>query len=463
MEFHHKVLKFTKKDDPRTWWREYPPKCIYRKREISAEKVKKHLKMVFDDKNQKIGVYIQIPFCWSRCYFCKFYSEIPQSQNEVDDYLNCMEKELYLYEIDFKKVPLDNLYIGGGNPTLLSKRQWEKLFEIIYKFFIFRKDAQILTEGTPETSTFEKLKLLKKLGVNRFTIGAQSFNEEVLKKANRPHNVKDIYRAIKNTRLAGIQYINLDILLGLVGETRDSYNRIIKAIFDLRPDCVSFMTLDLCRGVNPDYMQKAKGLPFSMHSLIKEFLYSIFILEITGTLYERAKGFRNVLTLKGKEDSVNRSLLNRSKINPVFGIGSVADSFLGFLQYSIPVHNREYVAAITNTELPRFVGTELNKDEYIRSYFVRSYVLWGKINKKDFQKKFNLKVEQIIDRKFKELKDNQEYIDTGEDLIFLPSSKVIQEINKYSRKNYGQQERAFLFCLKYFYSPKVINQYKEYF
>jgi len=141
----------------------------------------------------------------------------------------------------------------------------------------------------------------------------------------------------------------------------------------------------------------------------------------------------------------------------------VADSFLGFLQYSIPVHNREYVAAITNTKLPRFVGAELNKDEYIRSYFVRSFVLWGKINKKDFQKKFNVKVEQIIDRKFEKLKDNQEYIDTGEDLIFLPISEVIQEINKYSGKNYGQQERAFLFCLKYFYSPKVINQYKEYF
>ncbi len=114
-------------------------------------------------------------------------------------------------------------------------------------------------------------------------------------------------------------------------------------------------------------------------------------------------------------------------------------------------------------KLPRFVGIELSKDEYIRRYFIYNFLHWGKINKKDFQKQFNEKIEQIIDKKFKELKNDQKLFDTGEDLIFLPSSEVIRGISKYSRKNYGKQERSFLFCVKYFYSPKVINQYKTYF
>jgi len=463
MEFHYKILKFTKRNDPQTWWREYPPKFIYKEKRISAEKVKKHLKMVFDDKSQKIGVYIQIPFCWSKCHFCKFYSEIPKTQKEIDNYLDYLEKELNLYEVNFKNIPIGNLYIGGGTPTLLNKKQWEKLFRIIHKFFVFKKDAQILTEGTPETCTYEKLKLLKDLGINRFTIGAQSFDEKVLKNAGRNHTVKDIYQSFSDVRRTNIPYINLDILLGLVGETWNSYNRILKGVIDLKPDCVSFMTLDLGYPIDTEYEKEAKKSYFFKQSLkSKIFSYLGYVLEKTG--YERAQGFSDsTFILKGREKSVNHNLLNRNKLNFVFGLGSEAESSFGSLKYYITADNKEYLSNIKLAKLPCFTGIELSRDEYIRRYFIYSFVLWGKINKKNFQKRFNEKIEKVIDKKFKKLKKDQILFDIGEDFIFLPSSKVIKGISKYSGKNYGKQERSFLFCLKYFYSLKIINQYKNYF
>ena len=463
MIFAEKILNFVKKEDPRTWWREYPPKFTYKGKILPTETVKKHLREIFSHKNRlPIGVYLNIPFCRSRCLFCKFYSEIPLSEKELDDYLDCLERELELYEVNFKKTPLDNLYIGGGTPTILNENQWRKLFKTIHEFFVFEKNAQILTEGTPETATYEKLKSLKNLGVNRFTIGAQSFDEKVLKQAARPHSVQDIYQSVKNVRKAGIQYINLDILLGLVGETWDSYTKTLKGIVDLKPDCVSFMTLDFGRQLNSCYEAKAKKAYFSKQSLkSKMFSYLGYVLEKAG--YDKALGFSDsTFVLRSREDSVNRNLLNRNKLNYVFGIGSGGESYLGPLKYYNPPNNKEYLLNIKTANLPRFTGVVLGRDEYLRRYFIYNFVLWGKINKKDFQKQFGEKIEQVIAKKFKKLKEDQKLFDAGDDLLFLPSSETIRGVGKYSGKNYGNQERSFLFCKKYFYSSHIIEKCREY-
>ena len=461
MTFNEKILEFVKKDDPQTWWREYPPKFTYRDKVLSPGIVKKRLQEIFSDKNKlPVGVYINIPFCRSRCLFCKFYSEIPRSEEELDDYLDCLEKEFELYEVNFKKKALDNLYIGGGTPTILNQKQWRKLFKIIHKFFIFGKNAQILTEGTPETATYEKLKLLKNLGVDRFTIGAQSFDDKVLKRAGRLHSTQDIYRAFKNARRAGIKYINFDILLGLVAETWDSYTKTLQGIVDLKPDCVSFMTLDLGRGVNDLYGKEAGKSYFFKQSLKpKIFSYLGYILEKAG--YEKAEGFsESTFILKGERDSVNRNLLNRNKLNYVFGAAG-GESYLGPLKYLNSSDNNGYSLNIKTANLPGFIGIKMTRDEYLRRYFIYNFVLWRKVNKKDFHNQFNEKVEQVIDRKFKRLKKDQKLFDAGDDLIFLPSSETMRGIGRYSGKNYGNQERSFLFCLKYFYSPRIIKQYRN--
>ena len=140
MDFDEQILNLVKQSDPRTWWREYPPKFIYQDRTYTDKTVKKHLSKIFNNKNkQPIGLYINIPFCRSRCLFCKFYSEILRSDDEIDNYLICLQKELELYNINFKKASLDNIYIGGGTPTALNEKQWKQLFRIIHKYFNLKK------------------------------------------------------------------------------------------------------------------------------------------------------------------------------------------------------------------------------------------------------------------------------------------------------------------------------------
>ena len=446
--------------DAPTWWAEYPPKFVYKDGLIEKAIIMNYWRKIFGNKNQPISVYINIPFCEKRCFFCKYYAEIKKSDSEIVHYLDCLEKELALYKINFKNTVLDNIYIGGGTPTLLNERLLEKLFKIIYKHFSLTKSSQILIEGTPESSNYKKLELLKNLGVNRFTIGVQSFDEEVLRKANRGHSVQDIYEAFNNALKANIKYVNLDILLELPGETEESYRKTLKGLLDLRPACISLMTLVV--GKRVAYPLKEMTRSFSARRQLKYKMLPAMISTLKDNGYQLAKGFSDTtLVLSGKEAAVNRGLLNRYKLNPVLGIGASAGSWVKPLKYSIPFTLKDYLGFLDNNRLPPFKGVLLTEDECIRRYLIHCFVLWGKISKKDFFNLFQKDIKQIMANKFKSLPKQNILLDTGKDLIFLPNwRKKLMDI-KHLQK-YDNQELLSLFCLKHFFSKSVLNYCERY-
>ena len=455
-----KIMELVKDWDPQTWWREYPPKILYKDRKISARIVKTHLKDIFNDKTQKIGVYFHIPFCKSRCGFCKFNSEISHS-GTIDNYLSLIDKELKLYGVNFKESLLDNLYIGGGTPSLLSEKQISSLFKIAHHHFKIKSSTNILTEGTPDTSTLAKLKLFKELGVNRYTIGVQCFDDRVLKLSGRLHNVKDIYKAFSNVRRAGIRYINLDILLGLYGETKKTYSATLQGILDLKPDCVSFMLFDYGRGVSSNYAVKANNSYFCKKSLRRNiFSYLGSVMEKAG--YIIAEGFSDsTFVLRGQEDSINRNLYNRNSLHSVLGVGRSAESSFGRLKYFVESSDKEYKNKLNAGKLRDFNGVNLSEDEYIRRYFIYNYILFGKINKNEFVKKFGFPVDVIVKKKFTKLIKNNYFFDTGDSLIFANDINQICNPRKLQSANYGNKEYKFLRSVKYFYSPKVVSELKK--
>jgi len=454
---YEKILKSIMLYDPATWWAEYPPKFTYKDSMIGEAVVKNYWEKVFDNKDSIIGIYVNIPFCEKRCLFCKYYSEISKDDCEMEHYLDCLDKELSLYKINFKNIILDNIYIGGGTPTLLNEKLLEKLFNIIHKHFNLTKSSQVLIEGTPESLNYRKLKLLNRLGVNRLTIGVQGFDEKLLKKNNRGHTVQDIYNAYKNTIKADIKYINFDILLELPGETEKSYKKTLRGLLDLRPDCISFMTL--VNGKRVIYSQKELVSSFSERRQLKNRMFPMMVSALKEEGYQLAEGFSGVtLVQSGKEGSLNRGLLNRYKLNPVLGIGASAGSWVKPLKYSIPYTFKKYLDFIDNNKLPLFKGVLLNKDECIRRYLIHCFVLWEKIFKKEFFNHFQEDIRKIISKKFKKI-DKNILFNTREELIFLPNWRD-KLTERYSRK-YDNQELMLLFCLKNFFSSRVINLCKK--
>ncbi|MDP4083453.1 MAG: radical SAM family heme chaperone HemW [Bacillota bacterium] len=175
------------------------------------------------------AAYIHIPFCEHICYYCDFNKFYLEGQ-PVEEYLDSLGKEM---QLTFMQVPtneLKTIFIGGGTPTALNVKQLEKLCEKIHQFLPQDKLIEFTFEANPGDLTKEKLHILKAAGVNRISLGVQSFSEELLKRIGRAHNVEDVYTSIQNIKETGFQNISIDLIFSLPGQTMTDFkDTLIKA------------------------------------------------------------------------------------------------------------------------------------------------------------------------------------------------------------------------------------------
>lgn len=156
------------------------------------------------------GLYVHIPFCRQKCLYCDFYS-VQYSENLADSYLSVILKELQALNQDFSSI-----YIGGGTPSILSQVLLDKLLSGL-KIFL-KPDMEFTIEANPESLDSEKLKLFLDKGVNRISIGVQSFDDKKLNSLGRIHDAKGAMEAIWLSKKSGFKNINIDMIFGAVGE-----------------------------------------------------------------------------------------------------------------------------------------------------------------------------------------------------------------------------------------------------
>lgn len=167
------------------------------------------------------SIYIHIPFCKDRCYYCDFYSSrIKDYSHLLSQYIRALEVELIYYQKYFAE-KVTTIYIGGGTPSILSKQHLLMLLNIIYKNTTLSSRYEYTFEMNPESVNNEKLKILKDYGVNRISIGIQSLNDRLLKKLNRIHTKKEALKALERVFSAGFENVNVDFLLGLTDRHQD--------------------------------------------------------------------------------------------------------------------------------------------------------------------------------------------------------------------------------------------------
>jgi len=190
--------------------------------------------------------YIHIPFCACICSYCDFYRVLHDPATE-QSFVAALVGEMALRLSDERGLPapLTTLYFGGGTPTTLSEQSWRRIFANVRNYFSFGETAEITVEANPESATAEKLQLLRELGVNRVSFGAQSFGAANLERLGRIHNVEQIALAVLNARQAGIANVSLDLIYGLPDETDSSLDFDMKAATALTPQHLSFYALTL--------------------------------------------------------------------------------------------------------------------------------------------------------------------------------------------------------------------------
>ena len=200
------------------------------------------------EEKEKLGIYIHIPFCKSKCGYCDFCSHPPASAQEIERYLNALLLHMQDFSAAAADYTVDTVYFGGGTPTLLTAKQLCTLLDCMRDAFALEKSAEITTEANPGTVDRRALRTLRKGGFNRISFGLQSADDAELRALGRIHTAADLARSYDDARRAGFENINLDLMYGIPQQTRESFRRSLDFVRDLDPEHLSVYGLKIEEG-----------------------------------------------------------------------------------------------------------------------------------------------------------------------------------------------------------------------
>lgn len=199
------------------------------------------------------GVYLHVPFCSVRCSYCDFPT-VAGRDDRIDAYLDALVREIATMQDGLPPVA-DTVFVGGGTPSRLDPLQLARVLDAVRVRFRMEDGAEITVEGNPESLTRERLEGYRSAGVTRVSVGVQSLDDAVLRRAGRAHDGKEALRALRDARLAGFPDVSADLIAGLPGERLDVWADTLRRVADEGPDHVSVYLLEtdkdtpLSRGV----------------------------------------------------------------------------------------------------------------------------------------------------------------------------------------------------------------------
>ena len=192
--------------------------------------------MVNNDK--EIGVYVHIPFCKRKCYYCDFISFCEKDELQ-EKYINTVIQEIEDFFNLNKNVKIKTIYIGGGTPSFIDGKYIEKIMNTFNKGGV----VEATIEVNPGSASLEKLKKYKECGINRLSIGLQSTEDRLLKKIGRIHNYNDFLATSNLAREVGFDNINVDLMIGLPGQTIEDVKSSLNKVINLNPSHISVYSL----------------------------------------------------------------------------------------------------------------------------------------------------------------------------------------------------------------------------
>ena len=201
--------------------------------------------------SETAGIYVHIPFCRSKCAYCAFTS-YPVAGHDPEAYLNALAQEIGFYQEQAwcRGYLFSSLFIGGGTPTILTAPQLTSLLNRLRTSFAFTDEAEISVEANPDTVDAAKLAALRAAGVNRLSLGIQTFNDATLRRIGRPHTAADGEQAVALAREAGFRNLNLDLIYGLPGQSPTDWRQTLALAVALAPEHLSAYQLSIDPGSN---------------------------------------------------------------------------------------------------------------------------------------------------------------------------------------------------------------------
>jgi oxygen-independent coproporphyrinogen-3 oxidase len=192
-------------------------------------------------KNNR-SLYVHIPFSVKKCLYCEFLS-FPANDDLIKSYFEALRREIVISSPEFVDYDVRSIFFGGGTPSFVDAKEICDTLRLIKQRFNVSADAEISIEANPASAMREKLFSYREAGFNRLSIGAQSLNDEELKKLGRVHDSRMFYETYENARKAGFDNINIDIMSALPDQSLESYLATVKKVISLKPEHISAYSL----------------------------------------------------------------------------------------------------------------------------------------------------------------------------------------------------------------------------
>ncbi|MBF0779730.1 MULTISPECIES: radical SAM family heme chaperone HemW [unclassified Granulicatella] len=349
-------------------------------------------------QKQVVSAYIHIPFCEHICYYCDFNKVFIEGQ-PVDEYVNLLVREMSLTMANYPDYEINTLYIGGGTPTSLTAKQLDRLLEGVHKYLPINRLVEFSVEANPGDIDKEKMAVLKYHGVNRLSMGVQSFHDEILKKIGRVHTKKDIFKSVDQARKSGFENISIDLIFRLPKQTIPLFKESLQQALSLDlPHYAVYSLILENKTVFYQLMRKGKlHLPSDdedadMYELAME------MLDSAGRKQYEISNF----ALSGYESIHNKTYWQNGHY---FGFGAGAHGYIEAMRYKNNGPIQHYLDPLKINQLPIFSKENLSKKQIMEEELFLGLRQIEGISQELFLKKYAIPVKEVYGQTIYDLID----------------------------------------------------------
>lgn len=316
-----------------------------------------------------MGIYIHIPFCRSKCYYCGFYSVASLQLKKA--YIQALKQEMLIRRDYIPARRMSTLYLGGGTPSLLEA---EELYEItgeVRKFWTFEDEAEWSIEMNPEDATLPKLSALHLMGFNRISLGVQSFDNATLKYLNRNYEVGQVFQALENCEKSGFDNVSIDLIIGLPGSDVQSAGREISAVRQLNVPHVSIYMLSIdSNSVFLKLLEMGKLTLPDEDDIAEQYLFVCDSLKSMGFEHYEISNF-------ARNFRYSRHNTAYWQQKPYIGLGSAAHSYdISSRQWNV-ANLKMYIDGLNKGELQYEMEILTERDRFNEYLMTNLRTQWG--------------------------------------------------------------------------------------
>lgn len=334
-----------------------------------------------------ISLYIHIPFCVSKCYYCDF-SSFANKNDKIDGYIDCLIKELSLYKDELSHYYINTIFIGGGTPSSIDPKHIYRILEFINKNYNTSRLNEVTIEANPGTLDKEKISIYKAGGINRVSMGAQTLDDNLLKIIGRTHKVDDIYNSFELLRNANINNINIDLMFGLPSQSIEDVMDSLKKVVDLKIEHISYYGLILEEGtyLNKLFKEGKVILPGEDEERLMYHKATEYLINNGYNHYE-------ISNYSLPKYECNHNLVYWDVL-PYLGLGLSSHSNLNNKRFWNISDINLYINKLNNNELPIEGEEMIDIETEISEFCILGLRKISGINKVEFKNRFKIEIEE---------------------------------------------------------------------